>query len=262
MERKNVILTVCVALLFANLACGLAIPTTATLPVGETTAVPPAGVTAAPPAGATVPAEGKTQLPITPGVAHVTDTGFLKISGSVENRTGAWIGLIIINVKLYDKDNNLLMATSTTGETDQVATVDNGILAPGETGYFMYLRDITHIQGTFDHFELSASANEVPERVQAKASDVNIGPLSETFVEVSGNFSNVSQTTCFKPAVVAIGYTADGKIYEVESSYPEDQAGAYLSQMEPGQKAPFKFSIENENQHLVKIDVVAGCNVQ
>lgn len=194
-------------------------------------------------------------LPITPGVARVTDTGFLVIPGTVENRTGTWINLVKVSIRLYDKDGKELTATDTLGQTPQRIYTSNEIVPPGEMGYFHYIRELDNIEGAYDHYELMVQAYETDVRAVPDILDLVVEDTPEDSIAIRGKLSNSSSEDCKYPAAIIVAFTEDGLVYSVESDYPEDD----VKLLELGASAPFSYTLRNGDSKIDSVKIVSTC---
>ncbi|MBN2005553.1 MAG: hypothetical protein JXA21_19495 [Anaerolineae bacterium] len=213
-----------------------------------------AGEPAGQPDGAGV--DNSKLLPITPGAARV-ENGFLIIPGMVENRTGAWINFVKVSIRLFDKDGKEITTTSTLGETTQRAYTSNRIVPPGEIGYFDYIRDLTHIEGTYDHYELTVQAYETDLRTVPDVLDLVVENMPDNTIAISGKLSNSGSETCEEPVAVIVASTGDGLVYSIDDDYPDDDAVRSLA---PGESAAFSRVLNNFDAKIANVKVVSTCS--
>lgn len=221
---------------------------------------------------ATSPAQPQS-TPITgPGTSECTgglrihsvkdriDVGFVHVSGLVDNCTDQWVD-IVVHLTLYDAEGQALTASSTTGETRQIAAVLNRPVAPGATGVFDYLRDTAYIEGEYDHSELSADWVEADAdyagRITSFDFDIN---ADELFVTVYGTFESVGTAPCPSPIAIAVGYDADGAVCSVNDVGLTDEAGNDISELAPGETVDFELLLDNFEGEVRDVNVLAGCS--
>jgi hypothetical protein len=187
------------------------------------------------------------QLEIIEGHAELSDSGFVKISGEVRNKTGGWIRNPRVFVELLDESGKPMSVSSTPmdgqKEPGEARPLD-GVVAsrtfvpPGESTVFQYIRDARKIQGRYaGKHRLSATA-----RFTTRALSVTIEGLTTSkgpgdSLTASGTIKNSGPQECRSPTVVIGIYRADGKLYTTRAQSP---LSYFQKMLPPGQAVDFQ----------------------
>lgn len=206
------------------------------------------------------------QLEVIEGFAELSDTGFVKISGEVRNKTGRWIHNPRIMVELLDERGKPMSVSSIPvavqqelGESRPVDAVvaSRTFVPPGESTVFQYIRDARKIQGQYaGKHRLSATARFTTRALSVTIEGLTTGKGPGDALTASGRIKNSGSEECRSPTVVVGIYKADGKLYTTRTQSPT----AYFQKMlPPGQAVEFQFKVLDNPGGNATIKAWADC---
>lgn len=190
------------------------------------------------------------QLEIILGHAELSDTGFVKISGEVRNKTGRWIHNPRISVELLDESGKPMSVSSipvaVQKELGEARPADSVVASrtyvpPGESTVFQYIRDARKIQGKYTgKHRLSATARVTTRALSVTIEGLTTGKGPGDVLTASGKIKNAGTEECRSPTVVVGIYKSDGKLYTTRTQSPS----AYFQKLlPPGQSVDFQFNV-------------------
>jgi hypothetical protein len=188
-----------------------------------------------------------SKLRLVEGHTGLTPSGFVKIAGEIHNDTGQWIRAPRIEVELFDEGGQPLGVKSIVTETRKDlghATPHDGVRAsrtiipPGEVAVFRYLRDVKKVAGKYAKHKLTLSASPTVHQVSVAIEDFNATKRPDGWYTVSGRIKNTdSKADCRSPTAVLGLYTADGKLFDVQTKTPDSH---FKKMLKPGESVEFK----------------------
>lgn len=191
-----------------------------------------------------VPSE---KLQIVEGRAGVDpDTGFVRITGELWNRSDKTLEQPEIIVELYDPSGKPIDVTGFLAEVKKEAGTDvrDGVLtertylAPGEAAVFEYMRDPKKLSGKkYGSHKLFAKARTA-EGTAPKASveGFKFSGDKDGFFAVSGTIRNTGSVPCRSPRAVLGFYSPDGKVVLASYEQPDEM---FQKKLAPGQTVGF-----------------------
>jgi hypothetical protein len=268
------VLSVVVAVSVLTLACVVSgaptvppVPTAGPQPTVELGPTAGAGAVASPLPVASQPVAGQTPQPgggtgqLTVDIGSVRiENGYLKVAGRVRNGSQQVLSGATISLAFYDKANTPMTFADTLGGYSQKVEMTSGPVAPGEYGYFMFLRDMGGQTPTIDHQEGSAVGRWETNIGTLQTSGVKAGSLSADPISVTGTAKNAGSVDCRSPDVIIVGLAKDGTVYVVEGTPLEDSAGNLLAVLKAGDSVNFSAFLSNGNAKVAQVVAASHCS--
>ena len=194
------------------------------------------------------------------------EKGFIRIIGEFHNGTDQWLRHLCVDVDYLDAEGKSIPVTSVStisraemkrGSAD-VICAEQQYVGPGEKAIFKKLRDHKYLKGTYASHRVgtpTATIVEAPPTLAIEGFKAEKKEL-KTYASyaVTGTLKNTGAQKCRSPQLSVGLYTADGKLYGVES-VPVD-----ANLLAPGQSSPFKARALPDAQKVVtELRPVAYC---
>jgi hypothetical protein len=189
--------------------------------------------------------------------------GFVRIPALVRNRSAQWAE-VVIGVELLDGDGQALVNRAATTAGEQMGSPY--AIPPGETLYYLYLRDVERLNGAYASHRLTLSqAYAVDPAGRAQVTITSQAPQQPAFAGAPAYIARGTVTTaagCVEPHVVAGGFDTAGNLLDVAEAllYPRAGArefGADLTELAAG--ASGHFTLEFVVPGIRSVQVVAVC---
>lgn len=183
------------------------------------------------------------EIEVIGGEWWVGDDGFFHAWGMVVNNTDSAISGQLAFVYL-DENGEAITSEDFEGTANYDVTSFYAPIAPGETGYFIHIRDLARVNGEIDEVELGLSyALLEPVTPIAEFSDVNFELAEDgSTLLLTGAVENSGDTAC-NLAAVGVAYTSDDEVVWVHDStaFLEDDPDAEQI-LEAGEAVEFELT--------------------
>lgn len=183
------------------------------------------------------------------------ETNFLHAYGIVTNNTGYPIsGMIAFTYSAAD-GSNLMVNDLDPEAMDEAAFI--APIAPGETGYYERLRDLSKVEGTIANVT-SRLEYAVLEKVAPviEFKDVKWAPSSEGGIDVSGSVTNTGPIACNYPYVTVV-FLKGSEVAGIEWG---DFTTADVTVLNPNETLAFDFNQFFTPAEYDNVDVVLECS--
>lgn len=183
------------------------------------------------------------------------ETGFLHAYGTVTNNSGYPISGMIAFTYFAADGSNLMVNDLEPGAIDEATFI--APIAPGETGYYERLRDLSKVEGTIANVT-SRLEYAVLEKVAPviEFKDVKWAPSSEGGIDVSGSVTNSGPVACNYPAVT-VAFLKGNEVAGIEWG---DFTTADVTVLNPNETLAFDFNQYFTPAEYDNVDVVLECS--
>ena len=171
--------------------------------------------------------------------------GFVRIPALVRNHSQEWAD-VVIDVELLDAAGQVLVNRAAVTDGEQMR--GPYAIPPGETMYYLYLRDVERLNGAYASHRLNLSQVYATDPTGVAevtiASQTVLKPAYDGAPAYLARGTVTSAAGCAEPLVVAAGFDAQGNLLDVVESlvYPVPgvrEFGTDLSELAPGATGHF-----------------------
>lgn len=197
-------------------------------------------------------------LRIIEGRTGMTESGFVHIPGELVNETGQWLQLVSVQVVLLDASGSpigvgSIAAAEGYGES---TVVSRAYIAPGERGYFSYLRDAKKLAAPYASHRLSAYGFPSNGNRDAKLEKVDVTKDEDGHFRVAGSLQSTGTLGCKSPTLVWGSFAADGKMID---SHEHTVDATFQKELAPGQSVAAETKIYDFEKQIAEVRAYGAC---